>query len=324
MPASPRYCRGCGRQRRTGEWSCPACHGDLYGLTVPGDARGAGVRLEDAPPLRGLLAGVLDVPYGAWALLVGEPGAGKTTIGLGCLVDPWVCSSEMDPELVIAYADRLGARLSGISVLAVDVEGRTCDLGIPPSFTGDILIDSISEGGDPLVILAAIDAAIASGKRRAFVACQVTKDGAHAGPAKIKHESAIAIELRADVDHQRLTVVKNRHGRSPITLLYRLGARGAELPTWAPRFYSVEGRGGAFRIVSYPAEDRAVYADPWRALEAGKLPDPPSPPVATAARASKLYPSGYAHPADVDARRAFAVAHGLAFYLPPEPIPDAD
>jgi len=310
----PTYCVRCGRQRRPSEFACPGtpvapCGGTFYGREVPGTARPS----PTSGPLAGALAGLLELPPGAVALLHGPKGAGKTSIALTALTEPWVSSSEMAPGMVLAYAARMGVRLAGVSTPELleprPLEGPPVRLHVPRRHAaGDVLLDSVTRCGDALGALRALEAHCKATGARGIAIAQHTKEGDVKGPAALEYDCDAIVE----VQRGRLNVTKNRFGRED-SRLFALEEAGAALPTW-DRYYSIEGDGPNYRIVPWPSSPGARFAEPYRAATAGKL-ELPEPPIAVAAEHSRVY-GGWIAPPDVAQRKQFAASNGLTFWEP--------
>lgn len=271
--------------------------------------------MEPKGPLRGPLAGLLELPRGCVLLLHGPRGGGKTSIGLAALgvpagleaPRPYVVTSEMAPSLVNLYASRMGLELAGCVEPdpELDALGRL-RLNVPASFTGDVLLDSLTRCVSAELALEELRAYARSRNVRAIGIAQWTKDGDMRGPASLGHD----VDAVAMVEHGRIVVTKNRFGPERSRTFVLEGA-GATLPTW-DRYYSIEGEGPDLRIVSWPS-DRARYADPYRHAKGLEL---PPPPLATAAQKAELYAGGWVEPSDVERRCEFAREHGLNFWTP--------
>lgn len=315
----PSFCQECGRRRRPREFSCPDCGESLYGPHVLGHVKPA----RAPAPLGGILSS-LELPIGNVALIYGVRGTGKTSIGMAALRKPWIASSEMDGQLLAEYRDRLGLSFAGVSVprrLEVpDAHGRTVDLGLPVDLEADLLVDSLTATGDDVGALAAAMAYAQSG-RRVIVTAQVTKEGGPRGPATIEHDPDLVIELDTDEDRGIARVKKNRAG--PLsTLVFQLGRDGATALAWN-RYYSIEGKGGAYRLEPWPSRS-ARFAELLRAAEAGQLGEGlelPPPPLAVACERSSLYRGGWIEPADIARRKQFAADNGIPYWFPGDPPP---
>jgi hypothetical protein len=279
--------------------------------------------LEREPsPVRGLLANVVDLPPGGLALLHGPRGVGKTTIMLGMLEQPWLVTSEMDPQELLRYAKRQGAELAGVSRFTwigeptneILLNVRRGGFDVPP----DVLFDSASATGHPVEAVQAMRRRCARYGTRGLVIVHQTKDGEARGSGSITYEVDVELRLEDDRGERRVLVEKNRYG--PVgSVAYRMTTEGVSLPS-PNGYYSVEGAAGRYRLVRHPAARRMFHAAYLWAVEAardaGEELDLPAAPLAVAASPSRLYRGGWVEPQDVSERRAFAEAHGIPYFSP--------
>lgn len=328
-----RYCLRCGRERREGEFQCPAfladapdkrCGCATYGDTVPGSAV---VSLALQGAMRGVLAGLLTLPPGDVALVKGPRGVGKTSVVLTGLSKPWVATSEMKPQKVFDYARRLGVEVMGVSTITVDPETGAVDLNIPAEAwepvdgrpAADVALDSLTGVGRPRDVLAAARGhANATGARVAAVS-QTTTDGEARGGSDLEFNADAVVNLEEMGDGgRRATVEKSRSGPEG-SRLYRVTLEGeVTLPDYRA-FYTVSGIAPHYTLRHFPPVKGA--RDPFGAFlrhvsKTGKRRDlPERGPVAVAAMdGGQLYPGRWTEPPDGDARRAFALAHGVPYY----------
>lgn len=315
-------CLGCGRSRRSGEWSCPACAGEDYGSRLEGEREL--VPPAERGPLLGVLGQLLELRRGDVCLLLGPKGIGKTTIALQAFPEPWFCTNEMGPGTVRRYARRLGVQLAGISQSAIidadpAVPSPTFSLDLPEPPPADVILDSLTESGDPLLAMGACKDLAETHGARVLALSQITSDGTARGGPRLEHLADVVVHLGILEGVRELAVVKNRGGALG-SLLYELGPDGARLPT-RDGYYTVEGHFPRFRLVRHP-DPRARYAGLYLAAERSvstgeplpfRLPDPP---LATAASSSRLYPGGFVEPEDAAARRSFARDNGVPYFFP--------
>lgn len=316
---SDTYCARCARVRRAGEWRCPACGCDAYDDVVAGTAR---PRKRGKHPLAGVLGRVVELPPGGLLLLHGPRGVGKTSVALGALDRPWLVTSEMEPEELLRYARRLGARVDRVSRPTWIEEELRLDLGEPPAGRPrDLVLDSATATGHAVEALVAVRAHVRELGVRAIVLVHETKDGLIRGSSSLGFDCDVDVRIDYDAGARRIEVLKNRFG-AEAELRFELGEDGPRLPA-ADRYYSVEGRPGAYRLEPWPA-DQARHAAYLRAVEAARAQEDgpvlylPPPPVAVAALPSTLYARGWIEPPDVAGRKAYAQAQGVPYFSPLE------
>jgi hypothetical protein len=341
----PLYCAECGRERLPNEYTCPACGCDL---TMP-SAPGYGAARALAWTLGGPLAPLLRVGPDRIVLLHGEPSGGKTSVALAALGRPlgiaelvaagrtappvdepgyharpaWLSTSEMSADLVRDYSARLGYRVERVSVPRFDdravprtgIEAARC-LGIDADHAGiDLILDSLTELSDPLAALRAIRLYVRELGCRAIVVAQDTKDGDVRGSRKIVYQCDVVVKVTRGPHWRTLTVgPKNRceGGAGSALFTIRESDGRIALPEWGARYYIVDGRAPAYRLIPWPSPEASNLGDPCREAERRRVVLPPAP-CAVAASRSDLYPSGWSTPDDVDQRRAFAERAGLRF-----------
>lgn len=277
-------------------------------------------------PARGPLSSFTKGGDGLLFHLWGGPGSGKTTIGYQSFADVHIISEEMRLDVVAAYCKRLGVVPASVSRprwVEGGLEGEGYwDLGIPADHYGPVLLDSATSlGASADGALEQLDAHRCATGAPCIIIGQATKAGDAWGSAKLAHMVDVVIELVRDGARRYARCSKNRAGEVG-TVDFTLGAHGAAAGVHAGRVYSVEPmRGGGYRLVAHP-DDSAKWAEPWReaerdtpeglriraAVEGGGY--------ATAARASKLAPGGWALAGDEDERRRFAEDAGLEWYDP--------
>lgn len=279
--------------------------------------------------LHGVLGELVRPIPPAVIVLHGRRGSGKSTLALGSFARPYVVTAEMSPALVELYLHRLGQAHAGIDEAWLDAEASPAELhlGQGAERVRELVLDSATETGDEI---AAVRACRAWARRRQGVAILVfqhTKDGQPRGSSAALHACDVEI-LVEELDGDRvIDVQKNRFGPTG-SRTFRLESDGAAAPK-RDRYYSVEGSGGAYRLVPWaglatPTSRTCGRAGVLRfqeeqlAEEDGKpLPLPP-PPRAVGASRSLLAPRGWIEPPDWEQRAAFAVAQGVPYWSPLE------
>lgn len=314
--SAPVFCMRCGRRRLGGEYGCPACGGDVYGTTVPGDAVEV-ARTER--PVGGVLGELLRLPDGAVVMLHGPRGSGKTSLALQAFERPHVASSEMEPLELLDYARRLGVKLGNVSMIQVlTLPEPRVDLGIPED-ARDVVVDSLTATHQAASVMAELQERTRRVGGRAIVIVQHRKDDEYAGSAEIAHAADVEVEVLLVQGARTVRVLKNRFGA--------LGNRAFRLAGGAPesgsrgRYYSVEGRLGDYRLVPHPsagARHAAYLLAVERALDDPDSPalELPPPPCAVAALPSRLYRGGWIEPEDRADRARYADAHGVPYFSP--------
>ena len=280
------------------------------------------VPVERSPtPVGGVLGRVLSMAPGKVAILHGPRGVGKSTLMLDMFPGAWICSDEMEPEQVLAYTARQGVRHGGISVPRWNEEAQRFDLGVRDPWDGrpyDLCFDSATSVGHDLEALQAVQARCRELGTRGLVILQQTKDGDARGDARLTFMCDVEIQLSVEQGERRAEVRKNRGGPE-VSICYRLGPRGLELPRF-DGYYSIEGEGGRYELVRHPAARRRRYAGLLRSAEAsaakGEPVELPPPPLAVCALRSALYRGGWVEPHDVEERERFASAHGVPYFSP--------
>lgn len=303
------FCLACGRARAPSEWSCP----EPCGCGEYCDSVGAG-RSPPAPQptLGGVLGRLVTLPRGGVLVLYGERGCGKTTLALSSMKRPAVITTEMRPDLVAAYCDRLGVALARAGSPVLEAEEWTW-----PHEMGDadgIVLDSLNgEGPGHVASLLALGRGLAQTAQLPLVAiAQITVEGTVRGGEHAPHAADVVVRVeRSTAAWRRVRVEKNRFGPEGTTL-FRLGAAGPETQERDVYYYEVTGAEGRYRAEPYPWTRSEV----WAAVEAGQL-TAPAPPAAAAARRSGLY-GGWVEPPDSAAREAFAEGLGIPYFRPGE------
>lgn len=316
------WCQVCGRRRGPGEYSCPACECSTYDDVVPPSAVAADP--VPAPPLGGILGRAMSMPARYVLALHGRRGGGKSTVAFGAFERPHIVTSEMDSGRILEYLARIGARHGGMTALRFhdDDEGRRIDLGRIGDDVTELILDSASASPDPALAVAAVRRWVDERGGRAIVILHQNKDGEPAGTAHMLHACDGEAEILVEGGQRRLALHKHRGGDTR-TIAFELGADGAKVRE-RPRYYSIEGRGTALRLVPYPSPESGPFAAYLRAVEASRRDEEaetlvlPPPPCAVAALRSDLYRGGWIEPADEDERRAFAAAAGVPYFSPLE------
>jgi hypothetical protein len=336
-PDEPEYFVCCGRRRLANVFRCPK-HGKAdvdTQLTYETNPAMGG----DTDHLGGALGRVIRLKPGHIALIKGIRGAGKSSIALTAFHGvsfPWLISAEMDPEQVEDYVARLGVKLGGTSVpgmrRAHQIPGQLVDpydvpkaaketefaysFGLPVfGFFPDLVADSLSAMGDPVEALAMLRRHCAETGARAVVTTQLTVEGTARGGASIEHDVDVVVSIvRMPGGMRRLDVEKNRGGNET-SLIFKLGRKGIEIPTWT-KAYSIEGRGPDFKIVPFPTR-KTEFSAYLKAVAKGEEDEAPKPPFAVSAEdGGSLYTTRWVEPEDGDERREFALKHGLPYYEP--------
>lgn len=264
-----------------------------------------------------MLAGLLLLPDGEIAIILGPRSIGKSSIALTAFAEPWVSTSEMMPRKVLRYAKRLGARLAGVSVVTVDEDG-VVDLHVErgPHGWPNVVLDSLTGRGTPKAALAGLRKYVAATGARAVATSQVVSDGGARGGPGIEHDGDALLVLSSTPNGRQITVVKSRSSREE-TRLYEVTDEGrVQMPVW-DRYYAIEGTAPEYRLVPYPPVKRGSYDGFLRAVARGKAERrqlPPMPAAVAAQHGGSLYGDRWMEPADFRARVAFAAAHGLPYY----------
>lgn len=292
----------------------------------------------DTDRLGGALGRVIRLQPGYICLIKGIRGAGKSSIAMTAFHGvsfPWAIMAEMSPEQVAEYTKRLGVKLGGVSVPGMRRSHQLPPLADPydapkaaldtqfsynfglPMFGAfpDLIGDSLTAMGDPVEALAMLKAHCAQTGARAVVTTQLTVEGTARGGATIEHDVDVVCSIvRMPGGMRRLDVEKNRGG-SETSLIFKLGARGIEIPSWT-KAYSIEGRGPDFKIAPYPTK-KTEHAAYLKAVAKGEEDDAPRPPYAVSAMdGGGVYSTRWVEPEDGDERRDFALRHGLPYFEP--------
>lgn len=324
-------CAQCLRPRLGGEYACP-CGSVAYTSAIDSTMAPRMSKLvrkidRAISPASGPIAHFTKDGAGLLYHLWGGPGSGKTTIGYLTFPYVHIISAEMSLERVAAYSTRLKAKIASVSVPKV-VAARDSDaseewdLGIPANHTGPVVLDSATALGT------ASDAALEQlheYRSRTGSPCiiigQATKAGEAWGSARLAHAVDVVIELGRHGSTRYARCTKNRAGDVGM-VDFQLGALGASLGAAKGLHYSVESeRGGGYRLVAWP-DDSAKWAAPWQMAEgatarAEKIRSAvEGGGYATAAKRSRLAPSGWAFPEDLEERRKYAEEAGLIWFDP--------
>lgn len=292
------YCQQCGRTRRPAEWTCPRCSCPIYGPSaVRGQASHPQALCGELSALRGLEPGEALVLYGA-------KGSGKTSVALRAFARPLVITTEMSASRLFEYGERLGVHVVEV------IELRLSDEGAPelPEWEGEadgLVLDSLNGRGDVVAVWQLVEAFAGDHGLPLVVVAQTTTDGGVRGGEYVPHACTVLAEVRREGDAREIVVEKDRHGSDVDVIPFTLGTTSPP-----PHFFTVEGKPGRYQLVAYPWGASEV----WEAAERGKL-KPPAPPVAAAARFSKLH-GGWVEPPDHQAREAFCAARGIPYWRP--------
>jgi hypothetical protein len=309
-PKGTEYCSLCGTERRPGDFVCPACGATTWSAelpigVVPPEPEGADVS--------GPLAGLWRLPFGKVALWHGPPASGKSSLAYLTLPGADVVSPEQEPGLVARYRDRLGVPQTRTTSPEFDENGVLVRLGVEERRPRELIYDSISVAHDDVGVAQFLVDWCASTGARCIAIAHETVAGTAWGGNTIPHLVHARLRVFREPTGGRLVEIgKDRSGPDGRVIPWRM-------PTDPPvpaKFVSVEGAPGRYRLVEHPAgKNGAEWAGPLEAAELGEL-KLPDPPVAVAAKRSRLYAGGWAEPADVDERRAFAEGRGFTFFRP--------
>lgn len=309
-------CYDCAQTVEEGNLLCPHCGGRTF---TDGRAH---------PTRRVEIAGTpLPFPWsclGKWdpggvISVSGPPGSGKSTLCAALACDLWL-SCEQTPGQVATLLYRCTESPPEIATfhrhdgrrvprLLRDHAGAT--LAVLDSLTAAATLDGQVD------VLEEIIRWTQDTGRRAAVILGVTSDDSPAGRRQIRHMVDACVNISvADDGLRTFEVDKNRFGPLGAAHFVLTGA-GAARPQ-LQHSYSVEGRPGAYRLVPYPTEGArwdGLLRKRWGKGKRARS------GYASAGRPQAGYPGGVLEPADIDARRLFAEAHGLK-WLQPEEVPD--
>jgi DNA repair protein RadA/Sms len=200
------------------------------------------VRLATHLPEVDRLLGGGFVP-GSTILLVGPPGAGKSTLALEVLRSTRLRSLYVSAEETVVQlaerAERLGARSQEIFLLA-DPDIRKALPFAASAGARVVVIDSlqtVSMGrpgpppGGPAQIrecLSLLRRAAQAGDLVLLLVGQVTKDDRLAGPRSVEHAADVVLRfgLPAPPGARTLAAVKNRFGAAPAECAFTIGGEG--------------------------------------------------------------------------------------------------
>lgn len=276
------------------EWSCP-CGCGIY-TTRP--TRGT----VDVQPLHGPLAELEGLAPGSAGLLYGARGSGKSTMALQAFERPWVLSTEMEPALVLAYAQRLGVSPAGVRELERDDNGDLVAELAEGGQADGLIVDSLNGLGQPeQVFMWSRDAAVALGVPLLAIA-QITTDERVRGGELVPHLAHVLIRCAKTAVGRELVIEKNRFGPERSIPWCMDGERAP------PYFYVVGGKRGSYRLQAHPWAASKV----WDAVINGDL-GRPERPAAAAAEWSPLY-NGFVEPPDWRERQRFCAARGVQYY----------
>ena len=338
------FCQDCGRRRKGGEWSCPACRGTDYGAGLPPGVlpRAQSGDEQDGRPLLGPLER-MKVPDGQTVFAWSIEGLGKSTMLYAGLRKPLIVTIEQPPNLVARYLQRLETSHSGIVYIEHpnDADGYpTVPLhALPSDGDGvDVMVDSISayhHNALPALLLWRRYAERSGA--RVFLIGQANAEGKALGERALRHYTDAVIELRKlDPTRRRILLTKTRF--QPLTSWVwdlQHPKRGPSAQTEAliqvRRYFSIEGAPWAYHLQPFPPRNRRSppqLADVLTLADkhGGQVPLQgevtvrlPPPPLAVTAQRSTLYGSGWVEPDDVDDRRAFAAQAGIPWWSPTTP-----
>jgi hypothetical protein len=250
-------------------------------------------------------------------LVWGTPGAGKTTLAAQLWDAVAFQTLEQSPDQIVALLKRLDRRVGRVRV-PTWTEDQGWDLGLPPDWSGAIVLDSVTEAGDErqqLELFAALRSASARAGAPAVAIAHATKAGASWGSARLIHAVDVVIGLSHAGGSRVATATKHRFG--PLgSVRYELTPRGGELVK-LQGYYSVEGHAPAYRLEMWPSPS-AQWADPYRQAEGDKALRAKlgASGVALAARRTAFAESGFSEPPDVEERKSYAAEHGLRWWSP--------
>lgn len=294
MSTRREYCQSCGRPRRALEWSCPECQSGIY---TPRAKSGA----VDLVKLLGPLQALPGISPGTALLLFGGRGSGKSTVALQAFESPWVLSTEMEPGLILSYAERLGVKPLGVRELHREELGIVCELPEPGQADG-LILDSLNGVGHVEEVFAWVKDAALRLSLPLVVIAQVTTDDSVRGGEHVPHLAHVVAHCRKTEVGRELVIEKNRFGPE-MSIPWCMAGENAP-----PYFYTVEGKRGRYRLSPYPWSSSKV----WDAVAAGEL-DKPEAPAAASAQHHILY-RGFVEPPDWQERKRFCEARGVHYY----------
>jgi hypothetical protein len=310
-PHSTRYCSLCGTEWSPGDFVCPA---EGCGAATPSHELPVGVVPPELPgaDVAGPLEGLWRLPFGKVSLWHGPPASGKSSLAYLTLPGAEVVSPEQEPGLVARYRQRLGVPQTRTVSPEFDEDGILARLGVEERRPRELIYDSVSVAADDVAVAKhLVDYCAATGARCIAISHE-TVAGTAWGGNTIPHlvHSRLRV-FRESFGSRMVEIAKDRSGPDGRLIPWRL-------PTDAPpepKFVSVEGAHGRYRLVEHPGGKAAEWAGPLEAAEAGEL-ELPAPPLAVCAKRSRLYRTGWAEPGDLDDRRAFAESLGFTFFRP--------
>jgi len=221
---------------------------------------------------------------------------------------PQVFTSEMAPDLVLDYCQRIGVRVGRVDLVQLDPDTGALSVELPQD-ARPVLLDSITATGAEVPTLYALQQHARSRGSVVVVIAQATKDGRIRGDRRLAHACDVLVMVEQLGDGTNVAhVEKSRFGPN-IAIPFALGPDGASSPTW-DRYYSIEGRGPGYQITPWPSSGK--YAAPLAKSDQLKRPLP-QPPCAVAAEFSPIY-GGFIEPSDIEARAEFAARAGLPFH----------
>lgn len=303
-------CRECDTELPKWIGRCPECGAwDAVVETAPAPAPASGP--GPLTPLAGAGAGG-DVPVptgvgeldralggglvpGSVTLIGGEPGIGKSTLvlqalaglaGAGCHC--LLVTAEESPRHVAARAERVGAAVPGVSILAA-TSLPAVTAAVEQHGPDVVVVDSVQTVADPdtggvagsvtqVRECAATMVALAKQREIAVVLVgHVTKDGDLAGPRALEHVVDTVVSFEGERHHalRLLRVLKHRFGATTETGVLEMRGDGlADVPDPSGLFLADRAPGAPGSVVAPVLEGARPLL-----VEVQALVTDPSPPV---------------------------------------------